>query len=120
SEEFYDISTNQTIQISEGSGIAVSSELQLEPSSALSINLFPNPAVSEISVRVEHQQPSYYTILVTDVLGRTLSSQTRFLSASQTVRISDLSNMATGLYFISVRSQNGTLNRTKSFFVQPF
>lgn len=69
------------------------------------IKLFPNPAKSELNFKLEQKPES---VKVTDVLGKTVAFVvTEKSSGTWSVNLND---MATGVYFISIKTTDGSFN----------
>ena len=65
----------------------------------LAFNLFPNPSNSVINIETENNN-SITTIIITDVLGNTVFSETNNENTTQL----DIQNFNKGIYFITVNS----------------
>ena len=73
--------------------------------SSLDVHLYPNPASSEVSVKVASNQRSVVCIL--DMNGRNVYTQSLNHPATQPLTI-DVSELASGTYFLRVTSLEGT------------
>lgn len=76
--------------------------------------LFPNPATTSLTVAFQHALSSDATIAVTDVQGQMLQRR-QIDQAAQNISL-DLTGYADGIYFLTVRAQEGVF--AKKFIVQ--
>ncbi|GGG23961.1 hypothetical protein GCM10011344_25890 [Dokdonia pacifica] len=95
-----DIDVNQTIHIVEGSN-----PLRIDEFTVNDITLYPNPAKNNIHFTYPENQQEI-TISIIDMQGKVVKTQ-RFDSPSRDHTI-DISNMAGGVYFISINNNTTT------------
>jgi subtilisin family serine protease len=69
------------------------------------IKLFPNPAKSELNFKLEQKPVS---VKVTDVLGKTITVM--ITEKGSDTWFVNLNDMANGVYFISVKTADGSFN----------
>lgn len=72
---------------------------------ANSLKLYPNPASSLLHINIDNQD--VVSVVVTDILGKEVSSET-----TQTNSIS-VEHLTSGIYFLTVKTQNGAVARVK-------
>jgi hypothetical protein len=74
---------------------------QLNSNSGFGVNVYPNPFNTELEVNIMHPASQESTITITDILGRTVYSQSKDISGpySETLNLSYLSN---GVYALQV------------------
>jgi hypothetical protein len=70
--------------------------------SANGVKIYPNPTSGEFNI--ELNSTSVSTIEVTDVTGRVITSAT---ATQETVNV-NLTNLANGIYYVKIQSENGT------------
>jgi hypothetical protein len=68
---------------------------------AISVQLFPNPAVDQVKVETKEQLP----FTITSLSGETLIM-------SYTNRLTDISRLRPGLYFIIIKAKQGFLKKS--------
>lgn len=72
-----------------------------------SLSVYPNPANSVLNFSLDKTFNSFVTIEITNILGKVILSEiTKNTSIS-------LENINTGIYFISVKTENGEIAKTK-------
>ncbi len=75
-------------------------------------DLFPNPSAGLVNLSLEMAQPEALSVVVTDLPGRTLFVQELpAFSGSQQLAL-DLTDLAPGMYLVSLRSSSGTATKT--------
>lgn len=79
------------------------------------MRLFPNPAVSAVSVDINSEQPGRINILVYDQAGILLSITQLRLTAGDNHGIVDISNLKRGSYFMKIVDEQGTLQGSRVF-----
>ena len=79
---------------------AVSSEFEGPASDE--IQLFPNPANSEVSIEISSAQESHCRIEITDMMGRTMLQESRLLTNGLNVLSFDIRNFSNGVYLVYV------------------
>lgn len=71
---------------------------------AMTLEIFPNPTTDIVNVRIPVKDEEHYSLVVTDLSGRTIIN-TQFRGvAAQTL---DVSNLPSGTYLLTLRSVNG-------------
>ncbi len=105
-----DIDPNQSITIVEGSN-----PLSAEEFVANNISVYPNPATQQITFKYSTNQEAL-TTTITDIHGKVI--QTRHFQNQNTSQehTLDISAMATGIYFLSIRDSDKTI--VKKIIVQ--
>jgi hypothetical protein len=79
----------------------------------LSVNLYPNPAHSEIYVSLLQGDPGIKSYFISNVLGEEITGRIKFTSS--TFRI-DLTKLTPGIYFLQV--QSGEKSGVRKFIVE--
>lgn len=75
-------------------------------------NVFPNPANTTFNVAVSLSKPEHATITLTDILGRTIAAKDEgILSKGQNSYVYDASSLSSGVYLITIRTDDGALTR---------
>lgn len=72
-----------------------------------SLSVYPNPANSVLNFSLDKTFNSFVTIEITNILGKVILSE-----VTKNTSIS-LENINTGIYFISVKTENGEIAKTK-------
>jgi hypothetical protein len=67
------------------------------------LKVFPNPANEAVALQIAPEMESDATILLTNLAGQTLMTETRWVSKSVNTIKLDLSTIPSGLYFVTVR-----------------
>lgn len=107
-EIFLDVAVNQTFEVIEGSGIAVSIQESLPIRNILSSTAFPNPFSNTFHLKMESGSSGPFELEVFSILGRRLLSQDITLIAGQESKLDiDLSTVAAGVYMYSLRGADG-------------
>jgi hypothetical protein len=78
--------------------------------------LYPNPATDRLNVEVPMSEEAEVMVNIIDPSGKSLISTTRALGKTDNRIEFDLSNLATGMYFVQVR--NGETVKTRKLVVQ--
>jgi hypothetical protein len=78
------------------------------------VSLYPNPSNSETNVNFYLQTKSDVTILVTDLTGKTVSSQelSNLTSGANSTKI-DCSSLNSGVYYVTINTNGSSV--TKKF-----
>jgi hypothetical protein len=79
--------------------------------------IFPNPATSSFYVRLDGQKEGKYTILLSDVAGRTLQSKEVDILAGEHSEQFKLVNSAKGMYIVKVLDNNKQVVLTEKLVV---
>lgn len=69
------------------------------------VNVYPNPANTNVVVSIRNTKDAEYTVTITDLLGRTVKTMSTEKVASTDLNI-DLSDIANGAYLVKVQSGN--------------
>lgn len=75
------------------------------------ISLFPNPAQEALTVAVSQSAAATYLLLLHDLHGRLLSSQTRQAQGDWTASF-DLRHLPAGSYVVTLANEKGAVSRT--------
>lgn len=75
------------------------------------LNIFPNPANEAVALQIAPEFESNATVLLTNLSGQTVMTETRWVSKSANIIKLDLSTIPIGLYFVTVKQ--GTQMWTK-------
>jgi hypothetical protein len=70
-----------------------------------SVNVYPNPANTNVVVSIRNTKDVEYLVTITDLLGRTVKTMSTEKVASTDLNI-DLSDVANGAYLVKVQSGN--------------
>ncbi len=83
-------------------------------------NVFPNPVTgSNFSVLFQNQKPGNYTLLITDISGRTLQSQIVNISkGTQTATVSLKTKPSNGVYIVKALGEDKQIAFTERIVVQ--
>jgi len=80
---------------------------------SINLNVYPNPAKENVSISFNADNKDY-TISLVDVTGRILKTQNySSLNGSQVIDL-NLEGISSGNYLISIRSENGVVNKQVS------
>ena len=74
-----------------------------------SILIYPNPSENQVTVEVRFNAPTDYRIDLTDMLGKQVILPEIFENKVEAKIAYDLSELATGVYFIKISSKGETL-----------
>ena len=72
------------------------------------ISLFPNPGQDVINLRMNVNKMTTITIAITDILGKTIVNENITNSTGQVNRQYELSEYTSGIYFVTIQSDDGT------------
>jgi hypothetical protein len=78
------------------------------------VNVYPNPANSEINIEIVSPFETYTEIELVDIFGRTILSKGHSMAKGRDVVVFDISPLATGVYFARVKfagSGNSSVHR---------
>ncbi|MBL7825780.1 MAG: T9SS type A sorting domain-containing protein [Saprospiraceae bacterium] len=78
--------------------------------------LFPNPAMSQVTVEVPVEQESDVTVSIIDPSGKVALQQNSTLVKGENQLVFDLNSLPNGVYFVQVR--NGEIAKTRKLVVQ--
>lgn len=113
--DFYDIafSTDSVAYICGDSGVVLKSTVDVsgitDVNSVVTMNAYPNPAHEELFIELNPEVATTYTIRITDVTGAQVqTSQYNASSGRQIIQIAGFSELANGIYFISISGENST------------
>ncbi len=77
----------------------------------VSVKIFPNPSANgQFTLKFNFQKQTDLTIIVSNVLGQRLLTQLEKSTLNQNIAL-DLSNYGTGSYFVTIKSETGTITR---------
>ena len=93
--------------------IAVDTAISAAMSEIQSLFIYPDPVSNQITLQVGIKQGGSWTLLVRDVLGKTLVSKSIQLAAGLNNIINDVSFLPDGTYYVSLR--NGKNIATRRF-----
>jgi hypothetical protein len=82
-----------------------------EPAFAAGLRLFPNPTSGALNIQVEDFAGGDFSVSISNALGATLHAQHRFFPAGKMVWEADLSGFASGLYWVELATEAGTVRR---------
>lgn len=81
-----------------------------EIENTISMNVYPNPAKDQVSVSFDAENIDY-TINLIDITGRTIITRNySSLNGKQNIEL-PLENIETGNYMLTLRSENGVVNK---------
>ncbi len=83
----------------------------LEPAFAAGLRLFPNPTSGVLTVQVEDFAGGEFSVVISNALGARLHAQRRIFPAGKMVWEADLSGFASGLYWVELATEAGTVRR---------
>lgn len=69
------------------------------------LNLYPNPATSEINLSFDLATNESVELIITDVTGKVIQSNTIDAKTGKNLVMMDLENQSNGLYFVTMKSQ---------------
>ncbi len=81
----------------------------------MSIKLYPNPASDYVSVSIVSEKSGDYLFTIVDVAGRQVSASLLAASAIGSVHTIDVTNLASGLYFMVIESTDKKFLKTIRF-----
>ncbi|MBC8048441.1 MAG: T9SS type A sorting domain-containing protein, partial [Fimbriimonadaceae bacterium] len=90
--------------------ITYSNVISLTPQkqpSVTSFKIYPNPAVSFVSVESSSASKIFTAVQVTDMLGNVILSSTDISATTPVKTTLDVSNMQTGMYIVTLISKEG-------------
>jgi PKD repeat protein len=70
--------------------------------------LFPNPTTENTTLRLNLNVPMNLTIQLTDISGKVISATNNTFAAGENLFTIDSNNLSTGLYFVTIHSNEGT------------
>lgn len=68
------------------------------------MGVYPNPSEGEFNLYIENETQTNYTVTVSDVLGKIISSQTMVVNVNDNSTI-DLRQQPAGIYFLNVAAE---------------
>ena len=71
---------------------------------SISMGVYPNPSQGEFNLYIENGKQTNYTVTVSDLMGKTISSQTISVSGNDN-SIIDLRQQPAGIYFLNVTGE---------------
>ena len=77
---------------------------------SLGFTMVPNPNSGQFELRVRSTDPCRSTLLITNMLGVPVFQKDLFLNIGRTSLPIDLPSIASGLYLINLRTDEGSLN----------
>ena len=77
------------------------------------LNLYPNPATSEINLSFDLGSSEAIELIITDVTGKVIQSNSIDAKSGKNLVMMDLENQSNGLYFVTMKSQ--TYQQTMQF-----
>jgi hypothetical protein len=95
------------------SGVVLKSTVDVsgisENSNASNLNAFPNPASEQLYIELNSEVPATYTMRIFDITGtEVLSQQNIVVSGQRIIEVDNFSELANGVYFITVSNSSGT------------
>jgi photosystem II stability/assembly factor-like uncharacterized protein len=95
------------------SGVVLKSTVDVsgipENSNVSNLNAFPNPASEQLYIELNSEVPTTYSMRIFDITGtEVLSQQNIVVSGQLIIRVDNFSELANGIYFITVTNSNGT------------
>lgn len=81
----------------------------------MAITLYPNPAFNQVFVKIRSEKSMDYLFKITNLLGQEISSAVYSSSPAGTVYAINVSNMASGLYFLAITSTDQKFSQTVPF-----
>jgi len=93
--------------------VTVSAPLSAQAANAFAgkehFTVYPNPTTSTATISFDQlAQGSKYEIRVTDIMGKIIMKQSAIANSGQNIRQLDLSNYPSGIYIVTVISNEGT------------
>jgi hypothetical protein len=83
-----------------------------EEPAALSFNVFPNPANSQVTVAFSTMEEGMYNVKLIDMFGRVVKSESDNAGTGDNIHIMNLDGIAKGVYIIEME-KSGQINKTK-------
>lgn len=115
SVDYYDLAfaSDSVAYICGDSGVVLKSTVDVsgitDVNSVATMNAYPNPAHEELFIELNPDITTTYTIRITDVTGAQVqTSQYNASSGHQIVQIAGFSELANGIYFITISGENST------------
>jgi photosystem II stability/assembly factor-like uncharacterized protein len=113
--DYYDVSfgSDSVAYICGDSGVVLKSTVDVsgisENNYTSNLNAFPNPASEQLYLELNSEAPATFTIRILDITGKEVqSSQNTVAGGRQIVQVKNFSELANGVYFITVSNANGT------------
>jgi hypothetical protein len=75
------------------------------------LSLYPNPAATSCNLSILSEERMAVTMTLTDMVGAVVGNDKWELAAGATMHSLDLSNMAAGMYTITLKTESGNLTR---------
>lgn len=75
------------------------------------VQLVPNPATDRLNIQINTSEIGDATLIVYDVLGKTIFSSKLILNGNLASSIVDVSAWNSGTYFVEITSQNGAITK---------
>ena len=75
------------------------------------MNLYPNPAVNEVTVSFFSDKNESYSILMNDILGRTVKSEIANAVVGINERVFGLNGISKGVYIVTLKTGDGIINK---------
>ncbi len=83
------------------------------------VSIFPNPAESLVTISIESELEGTANVVMIDALGRTVSNLPIALTGSLTQYQLDASNLSSGVYFVTVFTQEGRSKAQQLVIARP-
>jgi len=96
--------TNATLTLTPAVGTPTSVR---QLAAQLSINLFPNPAINDLTVQLEAEEANTYQVQIVAANGQTVAQQTLDVAVGQNQSTIDVSDLAVGSYYVVLQDANG-------------
>ncbi len=74
----------------------------------LQLSVYPNPANNTLNVIIGSNNQSMATITISDISGNIIKTEQSYISKSNDLMTIDLTNLASGVYFINARNSDST------------
>lgn len=84
--------------------------IQESSTNITAVALFPNPSNGEITVKVDAENISDFTISVINTLGQVVYENKQIYSKDNATKI-DLNNQSKGVYFVRIKTEKGTVTK---------
>lgn len=81
----------------------------------IGIDIYPNPNGSDrVTIRIDANQSEKTTVFITDIIGKSIGEREYYMvHAGENIFNKDISNLNQGMYFIQIRTNDGTVATQK-------
>lgn len=103
----------QFIRNYRNNGIVIGGTTGINNNLSNDVSLFPNPCEENFNIKLDSKRAEVLTITITDLSGRVINTISTDVQKGFNTINTDVSNLVTGVYFVSIISESGDSYRTK-------